>query len=68
MVSRALTCLYIRLSLNLFQKGDERKDSSGKTSCCSMINVKHKEDDTGLEIRVDLAGASKESVDLDAGD
>ena len=33
-----------------------------------MINVKHNEDDTGLEIRVDLAGASKESVDLDVGD
>lgn len=33
-----------------------------------MINVKHNENDTGLEIRVDLAGASKESVDLDVGD
>lgn len=33
-----------------------------------MINVNHNKDDTGLEIRVDLAGASKESVDLDVGD
>ena len=33
-----------------------------------MINVNHNEDDTGLEIRVDLAGASKESIDLDVGD
>ena len=33
-----------------------------------MINVNHNDDDTGLEIRVDLVGASKESVDLDVGD
>jgi HSP20 family molecular chaperone IbpA len=33
-----------------------------------IINVNHNDDDTGLEIRVDLAGASKESVDLDVGD
>jgi HSP20 family molecular chaperone IbpA len=33
-----------------------------------MINVNHNDDDTGLEIRVDLAGATKESVDLDVGD
>ena len=33
-----------------------------------MINVNHNDDDSGLEIRVDLAGASKESVDLDVGD
>lgn len=33
-----------------------------------MINVNHNGDDTGLEIRVDLAGASKESVDLDVGE
>jgi hypothetical protein len=31
-----------------------------------MINVIHNDDDTGLEVRVDLAGASKDSVDLDA--
>ena len=30
-----------------------------------IINVNHNSDDTGLEIRVDMAGASKESVDLD---
>jgi HSP20 family molecular chaperone IbpA len=33
-----------------------------------MINVNHNGDDTGFKIRVDLAGASKESVDLDVGD
>ena len=33
-----------------------------------MINVNHNDTDTGLEIRVDLAGASKDSVDLDVGD
>jgi len=33
-----------------------------------MININHNDDDTGLEIRVDLAGASKESVDLEVGD
>jgi HSP20 family molecular chaperone IbpA len=33
-----------------------------------MINVNHNSDDTGLEIRVDLAGAGKKSVDLDMGD
>lgn len=33
-----------------------------------MININHNAGDTGLEIRVDLAGASKESVDLEVGD
>ncbi len=33
-----------------------------------MINVNHDDNDSGLEIRVDLAGASKESVDLDVGE
>jgi len=33
-----------------------------------LINVNHNDDDTGLEVRVDLAGASRESVDLDVGD
>ena len=33
-----------------------------------MININHNDDDTGLEVRVDLAGASKESIDLDVGD
>ena len=32
-----------------------------------MIDVNHNDENTGLEIRVDLAGASKESVDLDVG-
>jgi HSP20 family molecular chaperone IbpA len=31
------------------------------------ININHNSDDTGLEIRVDLAGASRESVDLEMG-
>jgi HSP20 family molecular chaperone IbpA len=33
-----------------------------------LINVKHNEEDSGLVINVDLAGASKESVDLDMND
>ena len=33
-----------------------------------IVNVNHDDDDKGLEIRVDLAGASKESVELDFGD
>jgi HSP20 family molecular chaperone IbpA len=33
-----------------------------------MVNVNHNDDDTGLVIKVDLAGASKESVDLDMGE
>ena len=33
-----------------------------------MVNVNHNADDTGLVINVDLAGASKESVDLDMGE
>jgi HSP20 family molecular chaperone IbpA len=33
-----------------------------------MININHNDDDSGLEIRVDLAGASRESVDLEMGE
>ncbi len=33
-----------------------------------LINVNHNDDDTGLEIRVDLAGAAKDTIDLDMGD
>jgi HSP20 family molecular chaperone IbpA len=33
-----------------------------------LINVNHSHDDKGLVITVDLAGAAKESVDLDMGD
>ena len=33
-----------------------------------MINISHNDEDTGLEIRVDLAGAAKEDVVLDMGD
>lgn len=32
-----------------------------------MVNIAHNEDDSGLRIEVDLAGASKESVDLEIG-
>ena len=33
-----------------------------------ITNINHNHDDSGLVITVDLAGASKESVDLDMGD
>ena len=33
-----------------------------------LVNINHSDDDTGLVITVDLAGAAKESVDLDMGD
>jgi HSP20 family protein len=33
-----------------------------------MTSTNHNEDNSGLVITVDLAGASKESVDLDMGD
>ena len=33
-----------------------------------IVDVNHNEDDTGLQINIDLAGASKETVDLDVGD
>jgi HSP20 family protein len=39
-----------------------------KRTVVPMVDVNHNEDDTGLEIRVDLAGAAKESVDLDVGE
>ncbi|MFZ0727465.1 MAG: Hsp20/alpha crystallin family protein [Desulfobacterales bacterium] len=32
------------------------------------VTVNHNDDNTGLEIRVDLVGASKESVDLEMGE
>jgi len=32
-----------------------------------MVNVSHNKDDTGLRIEVDLAGARKETVDLEMG-
>lgn len=31
------------------------------------MHINHNSDNTGLEIRVDIAGASKESVDLEMG-
>ena len=33
-----------------------------------ITHVNHNDDDSGLIITIDLAGASKESVDLDMGD
>jgi HSP20 family molecular chaperone IbpA len=33
-----------------------------------LININHNDDDTGLVITVDLAGAAKESVGLDMGE
>ena len=39
-----------------------------KRTVVPMINVNHNDDDTGLLIKVDLAGAAKESVDLDMGE
>lgn len=32
-----------------------------------MVNIMHDDDDSGFRIEVDLAGASKESVELDMG-
>ena len=32
-----------------------------------MVNVSHNDNDSGFKIEVDLAGASKKSVDLDMG-
>ena len=50
------------------KKGGEKMAKEEKQVVVTMINVNHNEDDTGLEIRVDLAGALKESIDLDVGD
>jgi HSP20 family protein len=52
----------------LSRKGVTQMDKNSKRVVVPMINVNHNDDDTGLDIRVDLAGASKESVDLDVGD
>ena len=51
-----------------YKKEVAQMDQNSKRVVVPMINVNHNDDDTGLEIRVDLAGASKESVDLDVGD
>jgi len=32
-----------------------------------LVNIMHNDDDTGFRIEVDLAGAAKESVELDMG-
>ena len=39
-----------------------------KRTVVPMINVNHDDSNSGLVIKVDLAGASKKSVDLDMGD
>ena len=38
-----------------------------KRAIVPMIQVKHNEDETGLSIDVDLAGAEKETVELEMG-
>jgi HSP20 family molecular chaperone IbpA len=38
-----------------------------KRTLTPIVGVSHKTDDSGFVIEVDLAGASKESVDLDMG-
>lgn len=42
-------------------------DREEKRILAPLIDVCHQEDDKGLQIEIDLAGASKESVDLDVG-
>jgi HSP20 family molecular chaperone IbpA len=39
-----------------------------KRAVAPCIDVNHTEDDTGLEIRIDLVGASKDSINLDMGE
>jgi HSP20 family molecular chaperone IbpA len=41
--------------------------SDDKRTLVPLINLLHNDDDSGLRIEVDLAGASKDSVDLDMG-
>lgn len=43
-------------------------DQTDKRVVVPMVNINHNGDDTGLVIKVDLAGASKETVDLDMGE
>lgn len=38
-----------------------------KRSLVPLVNINHNDEDTGLFIDVDLAGASKDSVDLEVG-
>lgn len=39
-----------------------------KRTVTPCIDVNHTEDDSGLEIRIDLVGASKDSIILDMGE
>jgi len=43
-------------------------NTSDKRVVVPMVTINHNGDDTGLVIKVDLAGASKETVDLDMGE
>jgi len=43
-------------------------DEKLKRTVAPCIDVNHTADDTGLEIRIDLAGASKDSISLDMGE
>ena len=39
-----------------------------KRTVVPIINVNHNDNNSGLVIKVDLAGASKKSVDMEMGD
>lgn len=39
-----------------------------KRNIVPVIDVHHNDDDSGLEIRVDLAGAPKDAINLDMGE
>ena len=41
---------------------------TSKRTVVPLINVNHNDDDTGLEIGVDLAGAAKDTIRLDMGE
>ena len=50
------------------QKEADKMNEAEKRVVVPMVNINHNDDDTGLIIKVDLAGASKNSVDLDMGE
>lgn len=56
------------LNTKRYGKGVVIMEEDEKRIVVPNISVNHNDDDTGLEVRVDIAGASKESVDLDVGD
>ena len=57
----------IRVSYRLRREVANMADEE-KRVVVPTVSMNHNDDDTGLEIRVDLAGASKESLDLDMGE